>query len=173
MLISCLKLPGKRCIHRHLVNKNKTIVLKKHTHTHCPFRGLLKTHSRRGEARDLCPHPPVSQLQPLATAGEPEHLCALLYSVCKTQCAPPEGFQRNAALGRTCRVNDLCAHTCVCACRGGVGVWWRDTWTDKYQQCNYTPDTLARSTCASRVPSLPLQSRPSDWPPGTLCMRVR
>lgn len=78
----------------------------------------------------------------------------------------PEGFQRNAALNRTCRVNGLCVHVCLCVCVGGVGVWWRDTRTDKYQQCNYTPDTLARSTCASLPHSLRCKPGPLIGPRG-------
>lgn len=63
-----------------------------------------------------------------------------------------------------------CVCTRVCECvLGKAGVWWRDTQIDKYQQCNYTLDTLAGSTCAS----LPLQTQPSDWPLGNMCVCVR
>lgn len=80
----------------------------------------------------------------------------------------PEGFQRNAPLNRTCRVNGLCVHTseCMCVYRGGVFVWWRDTRKDKYQQCNYTPDTLASSTCASLPSSLRCRPSPLIGPRG-------
>lgn len=108
----------------------------------------------------------VSQLLLLDTT-EPEHLCALLYSECKTQGA------LKAFKGTLLSIEPVGLMGCVCVCWGGVGVWWRDTGIDKYQQCNYTPDTFAGSTCAS-LPSIPpLQSQASDWPPGTMCMCVR
>lgn len=58
----------------------------------------------------------------------------------------------------------VCTHLLVLG--GVVFVWWRDTRTAKYQQCNYTPDMLSGSTCASLPSSLHCRPSPLIGPWG-------
>lgn len=84
----------------------------------------------------------------------------------------PEGFQRNAALNRTCRVNGLCVCLWVCSYWGSrrLVVWHMDRQISAVQLHPWY--TRRQHLCqASILP--PLQTKPSDWPPGTMCMRVR